>query len=208
MNYIAWESDRISWHDLCTIAESEWLLDPDKWAFVSSSPKLLQQLGYIESYWNCNSIEDIKLALFNKKPIQTWSTRIDRIKTRANDSVVVEWSTYWHSFFICWYDDDKQRFILENSYWSEAYIEWYFFLNYSDFNLLFVSKYIMTDKTVEEYNEEILNDIDLANAKLFYLRGYTNGLEPRTPRNAQEMWATFEVVIQDIEKATWTKIIK
>ena len=148
MNYIAKEPERISWEELCDIAIGKWVLDPKKWAYISSSPKLLLELGYIQSYWRCRTLTDVKKAIYNKKPVQTWSNSIDRSKTKANKNIVVRGNSYGHSFFICWYDDDTEIIICENSYWSDSFDNWYFYINYSDFDILFSSLYVMTDTLI------------------------------------------------------------
>jgi hypothetical protein len=45
-------------------------------------------------------------------------------------------------------------------------------------------------------NEKIRKEISLENAKKFFDRGYTNGLNPKQPTNRQEMWATLEVILR------------
>jgi len=153
MNYIAKEDTRISWDELCKMAINKWLLNPTRGAFISSSPELLQELWYIKTYWNCRTLEEVKLAIYNKKPVQTWSNRINRDKTKENNNRAVEWWSYGHSFFICWYSDTEELLVCENSYWKDSYKLWYFFIKYEDYDLLFQSKYIMTDMSKEEYSK-------------------------------------------------------
>lgn len=146
MNYLNKEKQRISGKELCSIAENKGLLDRKKWAYISSSPKLLKELWYIEAYARAKSLYDVKLSLSKNKPIQTWSVRINRTKTKENDDIVVSWSSYGHSFTICGYDDEREVLICENSYGIDDFHNWYFYIKYDDFSLLFESKYIMTDK--------------------------------------------------------------
>ena len=185
MNYIANESERISWTDLCKIAIEKDLLDPEKGAYIVSSPKLLKELWYITAYWLCRNLEDIKISLFNKKPVQTGSNLIDWIKTKANNNIAVRGSSYWHSFFICGYDDEKEVLICENSYWEESYDNWYFYINYSDIDLLFLSKYVMTDT-----QEEVKSDYEK-----FLDRWYINQPNPTRVLDEKLFWTLMERIL-------------
>lgn len=197
MNYINKEDSRISWAKLCDIAINAWYLDPNVWAYVSTSPRLLRDLELISAYWLCKTIDDVKLSLYHKKPVQTWSNSIDWNATKWNNNVAVRWSSYWHSFFICWYDEEY--LICENSYWENEFDKWYFYIKYSDFDLLFNSKYTMTDTKWADtlYKEKVRSEINLEDAKKFYDRGFTNWLNPTENITREEVWATMERMIKD-----------
>ncbi len=208
MNYIAWESQRISWHDLSAIAIERKLLNPKKWAFISSSPKLLKDLWYITAYANCNSLNQIRLALFHKKPVQTWSRRIDWKETRANNNIAIEWSVYWHSFFICWYDDNKKLLICENSYWEESYTNWYFFIKYEDINLLFNWKYVMTDKVDADllYKKQIMENINIEKAKEAMTNWFWSWINPTWTASREEVATMNQRVYEKLlKKIDWIK---
>jgi len=57
---------------------------------------------------------------------------------------------------------------------------------------LFLFEKTMTDK--------IRDNIDLENAKKFFDRGFTNGLDPRKPTSRQETWAMLELILQKMSK--------
>ncbi len=189
MNYLAWEPERISGHRLSQIAIQKWLLNPEKGAYIISSPKLLKELGYITWFARCRSLQDIKLSLYHKKPVQTGSNTISWSKTKKNNNIAVKGSSYGHSFFICWYDDEKELLKCENSYWPEEYDHWYFYIKYSDLNLLYLSKYVMTDKPNAEtlYKEKIKANIDLELAKKGFELWLWNWLNPKQSASRQEV---------------------
>ena len=70
MNYINWESQRISWKSLSKIAHERGLLDLNKWAWVVWSPQLLLSLWYITAFARAKSLNDIKIAINDNKPVQ------------------------------------------------------------------------------------------------------------------------------------------
>jgi len=199
MNYIAKEDKRISWNDLCKIAEEKELLNPKVWAYIISSPKLLLELWYINSFGRCRTLVDIKLALSHKKPVQTGTNSIDWNKTIQNKNIAVRGESYGHSFFICWYDDERQLLICENSYWKEEFANWYFFIKYEDLDLLFDSKYIMTDTPRETYDQAILDNINIDIAKEMYKMGLWNWKNAKTPMTREEVMTVLYRVMEKLE---------
>lgn len=189
MNYITWSNVKISWSKLCEIAVKEWLLDKNSGAYIVSWPKLLLKLWYIEWYWLNETIYDIKKSICNNMPVLTWSKSISWNETIKNDNIAVKWNSYGHAFFICGYDDNKWYFICENSYWENKYEKWYFYLKYTDFNLLFNSKYSMIDKKdlITDYQQKILDWISLEWAKRMFLEKKWNWKDPKKPMSREEV---------------------
>lgn len=187
MNFLKGEPEKISGLELSKIAIDEWLLNINEWAYVSSSPKLLKKLGYIEAYWLCRTIEEVKLSIFNGKPVQTGSNKISWNLTRKNNNVAVgKTNSPWHSFFICGWN--KEWFICENSYWEEKYNGGYFTLRYEDYNLLFNSKYAFTDTPNAQilYKKKMMEKINLEEAKEAFELWIWNGQDATLPVSREE----------------------
>lgn len=201
MNFCKNEIARISWGELCTKAVAKWYLDKNAWAYVQSSPKLLKELWFISTYALCSSLEDIKTSIVNDKPVQTWSNSIDWSATINNNNIVVEWSSYWHSFSIMWYDDNNQWLICENTYWPNAFDKWLFYLPYSKLNLLYNAKYTMTDIVGATIDNTILSNINLQDAKTAYTNWIWNWLNGTAPATREEVASMIERMYEKLKTA-------
>jgi len=193
MNFFEKSWIKITGHELCKIAIEKWVLDVNAWAYWEDWPKLLRELWYISYYGRCRSLEDIKLSLHNKRPVVTGSNTIDWNKSLQNNFTAIYGLNYGHFFTIMWYDDSKQRLICENSYWKDEWDNGYFYINYSDYSLLYNSKFTMNDTL----NPNVIRDaITIEDAKLFFDRWYTSWTNPTAPITRQECFALLERVMK------------
>lgn len=203
-NFLEWSDVRINNKDFWLKALDLGRLDVDAGALVSNWPKTARDLWYIKGWALIKTVDDAKHSIFKKRPIVVWSNQI-KWSLWYNDPFVLwgdSWS--WHAILIIWYDDDYMGwcFILKNSYWSERYDNWKMYLKYTDFNLLFTSKYSLIDQEdpILEYKKQIMENIDLEKAKEMFEKWYWNWKNPRDPMSRQEVMTVLWRILDEIKK--------
>ena len=158
-------------------AIKEKLLDPKKWAYIQSWPKLLKIEKYIKWYALVKTLNGIKDSILNGNPICVWSNKIDWSWTKDNYNIAVKWNSYWHAFLIIWYNDKDKLIILKNSYWKDFWDNWVFYIRYEDiFSILYNGKYSLIDvkEPIVKYKRDILKKINLHDTRIWFLIGLTN----------------------------------
>lgn len=185
-----WEEDK-SWKDSWLYAHKKWLLDLKTGAYLSSWPKIMKELWYIKWYALITTIEEAKRSIVNWRPIVVWSNRLKWWwPCEAKQS-------YWHAVLIIWYN--KDWFIIKQSYWKEKYNEWKNLLLYKDFNLLYNSKYSLIDieNPILSYKKQVMENIDLDPAKVWFLLWLYNWKNNTSPITRQE---AVSVIVRALEK--------
>lgn len=171
----------VKWEHISNYAERIWRLDRKSWALLIDWPKTSKDLGLIDWYAQCNTIDDVKKALVEQWPIWVWSNKIDWKYTMNSPYIVREWKSYWHKFIIVWYDDEKRYFICENSYWKELFDNWRFYLKYENFNLLFNTKTanFINDNRFKLLDEYLKLTKSMSYKKFYevYIKGENNNLK-------------------------------
>ena len=215
-NYDEWSKVRIDCIDFCKIAVENWVLDVDKGAYVSDWPKLAKQLWYIEWWALVTTLDEIKHSIVNKRPVVVWANQIDWKKWYDFPNILWGTSWSWHAIVIIWYDDNYYGwcFIIKNSYWASKYDQGKMYILYTDFNLLFNSKYSLIDKkdpiktyedkvraeinnskyslidkddTILIYKKQIMSEINIEKAKEAFELGLWNGENPKQPASREEV---------------------
>lgn len=138
------------------------LLTLNSGAWIQDGPKFAMKLGLASGYTLVNTVESMKQAIFERRLIQIATGKIDWVKTiRDNDNVIVPGRCYNHSMMVEGYDDDLHGgcFIIRNSLGEFGKYRGRHFLKYSDFDILFPSKYAYIDKgdqdMIEQYKAHI-----------------------------------------------------
>ena len=199
-NYIEGGLTRIGGKELWLIALEKNLLDPKAWALIQSWPKLLKAEGYIDWWAKVSTMEEIRGAICNHRPIIVWSNKIDWKVAKASPFIATEGVSYWHAFIIIWYDDDDELLICKNSYWNEVFDEGVFYIKYSEYSqILFPSKYAIIDSkdAILEYKEKVMEGINIEKAKEAFEKGLWNW-ENATQTASREEVAT--MVLRGLEK--------
>lgn len=115
------------------------------------------KLGLAAGYTLITSVEAMKQALYERQLIQIATGKINWLATvRDNDNVIVPGQCYNHSMAIEGYDDDLHGgcFIIRNSLGEFGKYRGRHFLKYTDFWILFPSKYAYIDKNNKEMIEQ------------------------------------------------------
>jgi len=158
---------RYSWEVLGEYMVTKGLLDVNFWAYLIDAVKCAKELKYLDGYTTVRTIEQVKLAISHNKPLVVWSNRIDWKFTEKSPFIVREKASYWHAFLVTWYDDETQLLECENSYWNK-FNKWRFYIKYSDFHLLYPSKFalhINDDKFIKLNN--LIKDAKVKGYKSF-----------------------------------------
>lgn len=95
----------------------------------------------------------MKKAIYERQLVQIATGKINWVATiRDNDNVIVPGKCYNHSMAVEGYDDDLHGgcFIIRNSLGEFGKYRGRHFLKYSDFDILFPSKYAYIDKSNQE----------------------------------------------------------
>ena len=184
-------------------------IDQD-WTLIENWPKWARKLWWIEVYTYCNTLYDLKRAIAFVWPIATGTNKINWLELKKDWYVAKLWSGWWHFINIVWYDDKKEWFIVENTWWKEWWDNGYYYIPYDiALDVLFNTKISMivdseknTEYTKKLLNnlsnkkmEEIRNNIDLEKAKRAYDNKFWNWLNPREPMSRQEVMAVIQNVI-------------
>jgi len=187
--------------DLCDISTTR---DDVYWDYVINWAKLAKKEWIIKAYFQVDSLYEIKLSLFEKNPVHSWSNKIDR-STIINSPYVASWTGWpWHSFHIIGFDDSEEHLICKNSWWEKRYDQGKFYISYDKYNkLLFHTRLsiIETEDSLIALRKKIMEEITLESAKHFVERGYSNWERPSDNITRQELWATIERVL----KNNWLK---
>lgn len=133
----------------------KWLLDTKAWAYIIDAVKSSKEMWIINGYTTVRTLEEIKSAIANDRPVVCGSNKINRKLTFPAPYIAVRWDSYWHCFFISWYDDEKQVLICENSYWI-LFDKGRFYIKYSDIDILFPSKFAIY---IDDTNFNKLNEL-------------------------------------------------
>jgi len=129
------------WHKVGKINSEGWLIN---WAF-----KYLINWEYIVWYSVVTkNVEPIKRAILRNGAIVTWSNKITWSEFDNGWIAKYRANSPWHAFRIDWWDDSKWAFRIVNSWWEGWWDGWFFWLKYSDVNLLFTC-YAFHDKKDE-----------------------------------------------------------
>lgn len=171
-NFQEWSDVRIPCKDLWLRALALWRLDVNKWSLVSDGPKTARDSWLIKWWALVNSVDSIKHSLIQKRPVVVWSFQLDWSAAK-NSPHLLKWPKWSaHAVLIIWYDDEIHwwSFIIKNSYGSEKYDWWKMYLKYSDFWLLFHSKYSLIDQEdpILSYKENVMSKINIPMAKVWY----------------------------------------
>lgn len=150
----AWVVNENNWREASNIGAvpSVKLIDPvELWEFWHSIGAITSEGGYINwafkylKNWNYISWysvvgrtpDEIKQAIFRNWALVTWSNRITW-------SDFLPWwiaknidNSPWHAFRIDGWDDEKWAFRITNSWWDNWWDKGFFWVKYSDINLLF-----------------------------------------------------------------------
>jgi len=155
----------LNWISLWWDALVNWA-QKNSWWTLNWPLELLRQRWIITWYTVVNTLEWVKQALAGGNPICTWACNIMRNYTYSN--WIAKWdnqNNIWcHAFTIHWYDDEKQMLICKNSYWSEVAKKWYFWVEYSNFNMLWTN-YVLHNKDNATTLKKIRYDLNLKLAK-------------------------------------------
>lgn len=114
------------------------------WWSLQGALKMFKDLGLIDGYTRCFTLEDEKNALAREQIIYTGSNRIDWERTRQNWNIAVVGDSYGHIFAKIGYDDEKRLWICKDSSGLDKWDNWIFYVKYSD--EIFFSRYAVTDK--------------------------------------------------------------
>ena len=194
-NYLTWK--RLQGSYLCETSQT---LDKLKGDYTKNPIDRIRKDWIISWYAQVKTLLAIKHSLANKRPIATWSNKINWAETKLSWTAVI-WTWSWHRFHIIGYDDDKQVLICKNSYWPDYMIKGNFYIKYEDLWCLHNTKLsLIENKTlIDNYKQKIMNDIKLESAKLFIAREwkYTNWERPQDNITREEMWAILERVLQN-----------
>ena len=153
------------WKLLADYMRSIWTMWP-RWAFVVDWVKASLSLGYIDSYYTVNSLEEILTAIYRyTNPVCTWTSRINWSEINK-DWLVRKASSWWaHAINIIWWDKNKQidsyiwAICLENSYWNDYQDKWHLWIPFSLINkILFWTRkaVVVAPKWTELSQEERL----------------------------------------------------
>lgn len=199
MNFLEWSETRTTWKELWLEAEKEKMLDVKSWTYLVNWPKFLKMKGLISGYSKVSSLDEIKDSIFSGKPVSVWSNKIKWSLVKKAPFTVVEWNSYWHAFIIIGYDDDKEHFILKNSYWKDEFDNWKFYLKYENIDLLFDSKYSLIDSPdlILQYNKKIMSEINIEKAKEAFELWIWNWKDATKPASREEV-AT--MILRGLEK--------
>ena len=121
-------------------AERLWILDKTKWALLIDWPKLSKLEWLIDWYVWCFTLEDIKRWLVENWPIWVWSNQINWNETMKPPFIATRKPSYWHKFIIVGYDDETKLLECENSYGTQLFKWWRFYIKYEDFDLMYPTK--------------------------------------------------------------------
>ena len=135
-HFIKKRPERYSWFDLFDIAVDLDLASRTNGAYTIHLIKLSKALGYIVKYYQCDTVNEIKLAIYKGLNVATGSNKINW-NDCLHDGLVKNVSTgSWHAFPIVWWDDNKKiwnyvwALKCENSYGSSYQDKWYFWIPY------------------------------------------------------------------------------
>ena len=199
-NFYEWSKSRVAGKVLWLIALERKLLDPKRGAAIQSGPALLKSEWHIDGWAKVHTIEDIKDSLFNYRPVLVGSNNINRSETRKAPFVAIPKSSYGHAFVIIGYDDIERQLICKNSYWTEKYDGWLFYISYENYtSILFPSKYSIIDSKDEiiAYNKKIMEWINIEKAKEAFEKGLWNGKDATGTASREEV-AT--MILRGLEK--------
>lgn len=104
-----------------------------------------RRTGMIAWYYRVDSADSIRKALSLGRVIATGSKKINWRETRQEPYIAVGNSGAWHFFGITRYRDLINLLSCPNSYWDDAYDNWYHHINYNDTWLLY-SRYALIPK--------------------------------------------------------------
>jgi hypothetical protein len=196
MNFLEGSEVRSTGWELCDYAHKQGLFDPNSGAAIASGPKVWKALGYLSGYAKISTIDEICHSIANGRPVQCGSNQIDwSAATAENGWTVSGKSAYWHSIILNGYSYKTKQFRIKQSYdrWDSGHQ----FLNFSDFGLLYPSKYSLIDSPdpIITYRQKLMDNISIDAAKDFFKRGYTNWERPKDPITREEAWALLERII-------------
>lgn len=171
------DKTRTTWWELCELSSTR---NAKTWDYLINWPKLLKKLNHIEWYFQINTLEYIKQALNENKPIHTWTNRIDWNATRnSNDKIAVfgEKTTIWHAFHIIWYNQswkvkiDTPYTVPNNCLICKNSISWYdnylFYIRFEDVENLYYTRIVFENKLepILLYKKKIMANLKLDSAK-------------------------------------------
>jgi hypothetical protein len=108
-----------------------------QWSRLQDNLEFARRTGMIAWYYRVTWQDQKRKALSMGRVIATGSKKINRRETRQDPHVAV-WNKWaWHFFCKTRYRDMINLFSCPNSYWTDAYDNWYFHIKYEDENLLY-----------------------------------------------------------------------
>lgn len=155
------------WIELWMYMVTKWLLDIKAWAYIIDACKCAKEQWIINWYTTVKTLNEIKSAIANDRPVMVGSNQINRKETLNAPYIAIRGSSYWHAFFIAWYDDEKKLLICENSYWDK-FDNWRFYIKYEDLDILFSGKFAVY---IDDTNFNKLN-ILIKEAKIWWYKDF------------------------------------
>lgn len=145
----------------------------ERGTYIVNWPKALKAMGKIHSYFQTDTLWEIKRAIYLGCPVQSGTNKASWSKT-AKNAVVVNEAGWGHHMNIVWFDDDMTRadgfwnvytgfLIIENTWWARWWDKWRYYLPYQlvDTILFNTKKGIIVDATkVSERAQNLVNNIE------------------------------------------------
>jgi len=187
----------VDWKDIAYRAIEDWVYNAEKGAYLIDWPKISKRMGLIDWYTVCNSLEDIKQAIYLNWPVWVGSNQVNWSETNKNNFIVVKWKSYGHKFIIVWYDDLLKTFTCENSYWKSVFDNWRFYLKYDDLDLLFQTKtsnFINDDRFLKlDKFKNLAHSMKFDKYYEYVLKPQDNNLDKMLSRLAMQMIYVWKV---------------
>lgn len=202
MNFLEGSDVRSTWKELCDYAQLQWLFNPSSWAAIKSWPKVGKELWYLAWYVTVDTVDEILNSIANGRPVQCGSNQIDwNSATAENWWTVSGKASYGHSIILNGYSYKTKQFRIKQSYnkWDSGHQ----FLNFSDFNLLYPSKYSLIDNPdpIISYKQKIMDNISIDSAKKAFENGFFNGERPQDTATREEVAAMVERAYEKLVNA-------
>lgn len=193
-NFLEWSKVRSTGKELCDYAFSIGKFNPKSWAAIIDWPKVGTKLWYLDGYAIVSTLDEIKHSIANNRPVQCGANKIDWLSANeSNDFTVSAWSGSAHSIILNGYSDSRKQVRIKQSYnrWDKGH-QW---LNYSDIDLLYPSRFSLIDKTdplITNYKKTIMDNISIEEAKTAYTNGFWNWERPTETATRQEVAAMIQ----------------
>ncbi len=206
MNFYEGSDLRNKWWELCDYAKSKNLFDPEYGALIINGPKVWLMLWFLSWYTKVSSLNEIKHSIANKRPVQVGSNKIAWDSWNSENWFTISWwDSYGHSVIITWYSDKTKKLRIKHAYkkWDSGFQ----YLNYSDLELLYPSRYSLIDKEDEKilaYKKSIMDNIKIEKAKTAFTNWFWNWTDPQENASREEVATmiqrAYEKLISELKK--------